>query len=82
METVRRLLLEALHFAGSVLLATIGLLLLIVFAVALRPLLFIGFIVAGLGGLVISQFSPGFRDWFEAIGEPSAARMTVGQARK
>lgn len=81
MGTVKILLHETLRFVGSVLLVTVGLLLLAVIAVAIRPLLFIGFILAGLAGMVISHFSPGFRDWFERLGEPPAGRMVVGSRK-
>lgn len=58
-----------LEFVGLVLLAVAGVLLFAAVAVALRPLLIVGFVVAGIGGLVLSCFSPGVREWFEAAGE-------------
>ena len=58
-----------LGFIGLVLLALAGLLLFVTVAIALRPLLIVGFVVAGIGSLALSHFSPRFREWIEAAGE-------------
>lgn len=59
-----------LFFAGFTLLALSGFLVFAVPAVALRPLLILTFLVAVLGSLVLSHFSPGFRDWLDLEGGP------------
>lgn len=55
---------------GTVLLMIAGLALFIVFAVAMRPLLMVGFLVMAIGAAVASAFNPRFRAWFEEFGEP------------
>jgi len=60
---------KAALFVGLALLAVLGLLLFVVLAIAMRPLLMLALIVAALATVVLSCFSPGFRDWFEAVGE-------------
>ena len=52
-----------------VLLALVGLLLFAVVALAMRPVLMGIVIVGGLAAVVLSLFSPAFREWFEAAGE-------------
>lgn len=55
---------------GIVVLVIVGLVVLLPLAVAARPLLIVGFLVALAGGALLSHFHPGFRRWFESIGEP------------
>jgi glycine cleavage system H protein len=57
-------------YAGLLLLTVAGLLLFIVAAVAMRPLLIVAGLVALVVGLVLYRLSPGFREWFNAAGEP------------
>lgn len=70
METLMNWIKRGLLFAGFFLLATVGLLLVVALAFAMRLLLIAAAIVALLGGVLLSHFSPRFREWFEALGEP------------
>jgi glycine cleavage system H protein len=70
MSGVMTSLRRGLVFALAAVLVVLGVLLLPVVAVAMRPLLMVGFIVAALGAAVLSLFSPAFREWFKTVGEP------------
>jgi glycine cleavage system H protein len=69
MKPITGWLQEGLQYLGFILLGIVALLLLLTVAVAMRPLLIVGFLVAGLGCLVASYFSPAFREWFKTAGE-------------
>jgi glycine cleavage system H protein len=56
--------------AAVLLLTIVGLVLFIVFAVAMRPILMVGFLVLAAGAAVVSALNPRFRAWLEALGEP------------
>jgi len=60
---------RGLALAGTIVLVVVGLLAFGAFAVAMRPVLMIALAVGALGCLVLSYFSPAFRDWFAAAGE-------------
>lgn len=55
--------------AGLVLLLVAGLVLFAVLAIAMRPLLIVALVLASVGCVVLCFFSPGFRHWFETVGE-------------
>ncbi|MFH1268563.1 MAG: glycine cleavage system protein H [Planctomycetota bacterium] len=61
---------SGLLLLGFALAATVAFALLAVFAIAMRPLLILGFVLAAMTAAVLSIFSSAFRDWFEAAGEP------------
>lgn len=70
MKRLTECLSSAVSTAGVVLLMIVGVVLFIVFAVAMRPILMVGFLVLAIGAAVLSAFNPRFRAWFERIGEP------------
>jgi len=51
---------------GFILLAIVGLPFFAAIAVVLLPLLMAALLLAGLGSLVLSGFSPHFREWLDA----------------
>lgn len=69
MKAIKDWLQDGLQCIGMMLVGMAALLLLIAVGVAMRPLLIVGFLVAGLGCLVASYFSPTFREWFKSAGE-------------
>lgn len=69
MRQVKNWLGNGLCVAGFALLAIVGLALFAVVAVAMRPVLIVGLLVTGLACAALCYFSPGFRDWFETVGE-------------
>lgn len=60
---------SGLHILGFALVAIVAFILFAVVAVAVRPLLIVGFLLAAVAAAVVSIFSPAFRDWFEAASE-------------
>ena len=70
METFTTWLKRGFLVVGFTLLAVLGLLLFVAFAFAFRLLLIAVGVAALLGSLVLSRFSPRFREWFESLGEP------------
>jgi glycine cleavage system H lipoate-binding protein len=60
---------EGFRDAGLILLVVVGVLLLAVLAIAMRPLLIVLALVALGVSLLLYRFRPGFREWFESSGE-------------
>ena len=52
---------------GLVLALILGFLLFALLAVAMRPLLIVAVVVAVAADLVLSRFSPRYREWFERV---------------
>jgi glycine cleavage system H protein len=69
MAQAKALLGQGLYYVGFTVLAVVGLLLLTVVAVAMRPLLMIGFCVALVCCAALYYFSPAFRQWYDSVGE-------------
>ena len=57
------------RYAGLFLLVVVGILLLPLLAVAMRLVLMLGAVLLVVVGVVLSRFSPRFREWFETLGE-------------
>ncbi|MHB8902305.1 MAG: glycine cleavage system protein H [Thermoguttaceae bacterium] len=70
MKSVSQWLSSVLSTAGVVALMVAALLLFLVFAVAMRPILMIGFLGLAIAAAIASAFDPRFRAWFEKVGEP------------
>lgn len=60
---------SGLLLLGFALVAITAFALFAVLAIAMRPLLIVGLVLAAAAAVVLSIFSPAFRDWFEAAGE-------------
>ena len=73
MAYVAHWLKSGLFLLGFTLAAVVALALFAVFAVAMRPLLIAAAVVALAGGAVVACFSPRFREWFAALGEPQVS---------
>lgn len=69
MESFMTWLKRAAPIVGLVVVGLLALPLIVVLALVLRPLLMVTVIVAAIAGIAISLFSPGFRRWFDALGE-------------
>lgn len=65
---------DGLQWVGLMLLGMAAVLLLLTVAVAMRPLLIVGFLVAGAACLVAAYFSPAFREWLRTAGEWQVSR--------
>ncbi len=68
MKTIMSLLKDGFVYTSLAVLAIAGFLLFLVLAVAVRPLLIVLAVVGTLVCLVLTRYSPRFREWFEAAG--------------
>ena len=66
MEPIAAWLKQGLLAVGFTLLVIVGLLFFAVISVLLRPLLMAALLVAGLGAVILSCFSPRFGQWLDA----------------
>ena len=60
---------DSFRYVGLALMVVALFLIFAAFAVAMRPLMIVAALVAGIAGIVLYRFSPKFREWFESAGE-------------